>query len=495
MSLAIRSERNHRDGPGPDGPDDVHRTRGSSAAAGMPRFLQRKAVAESSGGALEDEADRAERMVSAGGAPSAKTCSCGGACEKCQASGALLQRKSAAPSASNTDIADAPAEVHDVLRSPGRALDPEVRGDLESRLGHDFGAVQVHTGAAAETSAAAVNAEAYTVGQHVVFGAGRYDPQSAGGRGLLAHELTHVAQQSRSAAPNLQRKASDAVKQCGGTWTCAASPCEKPDPGREGSAGDPSSWTLKIMIDAEAPSAADVGANTVGHTYVELSTSTGAAWTYGFYPNKASGTPDPMFHPQVYGCTVHPDTNHASCVDYVETFNVTQPQFQAALSFAQLLCRAPPAYNIQTNNCTTFARDVALRAGHSLPPIRGNVGPGGGVTADNPYTLIEGLRRRDTGPTYDLTSDADLRNAIAGASTAELSRIPVAEKIRVINRLLDGWVSDDDMKAIETLCASVASAAEMTVMNHALHHREGELNEAQGMRFHNAISRSVAAPP
>jgi hypothetical protein len=495
MTVAIDLDRNHRRRFGADGSDFARRAEQLNTSAGIPRFLQRKAAPGGSGGALEEEADRAERSVSAGGAPVQKKCSCGGGCDNCRQNDDLVQLKPASPAAADADMADAPAEVHDVLRSPGRNLDPEVRSDLETRLGHDFGAVRVHTGAAAESSAAAVNAQAYTVGNDVVFGAGHYDPQSASGRGLLAHELTHVAQQSRSTGPNLQRKASDAAKQCGGSWTCAAAPCEKPDPGREGSADNPSSWTLKIMIDAEAPSAAEVGISTVGHTYVEFTTSTGAAWTYGFYPNKAFGTPDPMFHPQVFGCTVHPDTNHASCVDYVETLNVTQPQFQAALTFAQNICRAPPSYNVQSFNCTTFVRDVALQAGRSLPSIRGSVGRGNAVTADNPYTLIEGLRRRDTGPTYELTSDTDLRNAIAGASSAELSHIPVAEKIRVIGRLLDGWVSDDDMKAIESLCASVATSAEMAQINRALHHREGELSDSQAKRFHNAISRSISSAP
>lgn len=76
---------------------------------------------------------------------------------------------------------------------------------MESRLGHDFAHVRVHTDAAAARSAAAVGAQAYTVGSDVVFGAGRYAPTSGDGRQLLAHELTHVVQQRRS-EPFMQRK-------------------------------------------------------------------------------------------------------------------------------------------------------------------------------------------------------------------------------------------------------------------------------------------------
>jgi uncharacterized protein DUF4157 len=86
--------------------------------------------------------------------------------------------------------------VTETLRGSGRPLDPTTRSGFESALGQDFGNVRVHTDARAATSAAALDANAYTVGTHVVFGAGRYDPGSAAGRRLLGHELTHVRQQA-----------------------------------------------------------------------------------------------------------------------------------------------------------------------------------------------------------------------------------------------------------------------------------------------------------
>jgi pyrrolidone-carboxylate peptidase len=70
---------------------------------------------------------------------------------------------------------------------------------MEQRLGHDFGQVRVHTDAAAARSASDVQARAYTVGSHVVFAAGRYQPATDRGRHLLAHELTHVVQQGGGA--------------------------------------------------------------------------------------------------------------------------------------------------------------------------------------------------------------------------------------------------------------------------------------------------------
>ncbi len=85
--------------------------------------------------------------------------------------------------------------VHDVIGSGGRPLEPEVRTDMESRLGHDFSDVRIHDDSAANASAGAVNAHAYTVGSNVVFQRDTYDPTSAQGKTTLAHELTHVVQQ------------------------------------------------------------------------------------------------------------------------------------------------------------------------------------------------------------------------------------------------------------------------------------------------------------
>lgn len=156
----------------------------------------------------------------------------------------------------------APPIVHDVLRSPGQPLDPRTRAFMEPRLGHalsrvsirpssaeniqskltvnspddqfeqeanqvaeqaihaptlgassaeeakpghNFRQVRIHTDARAAESARAVNALAYTVGKDIVFGAGQYKPKTGEGSQLLAHELTHVLQQS-DAGRELQRQ-------------------------------------------------------------------------------------------------------------------------------------------------------------------------------------------------------------------------------------------------------------------------------------------------
>lgn len=104
----------------------------------------------------------------------------------------------------------APASVHQALHSPGEPLDSATRSSLEPRFGSDLSRVRIHTGAQAAQSAADVQANAYTVGQHVFFAAGSYNPHSADGKRLLAHELSHTVQQSGGASGHAARLSSAA---------------------------------------------------------------------------------------------------------------------------------------------------------------------------------------------------------------------------------------------------------------------------------------------
>ncbi|MFZ1220564.1 MAG: DUF4157 domain-containing protein [Chthoniobacterales bacterium] len=166
----------------------------------------------------------------------------------------LLQRLSAHRSSVNARPPDVPPIVQEVLRSPGRSLDSETRAFFEPRFGHnfsdvpirvparhsvsrlsvgptddyyeqqadlvaakvmspapsaersataafDFSQVRIHTGPRASASAAALGAQAYAVGRDIVFGDGKFSPHTSGGRRILAHELTHIVQQSAWAPP------------------------------------------------------------------------------------------------------------------------------------------------------------------------------------------------------------------------------------------------------------------------------------------------------
>jgi hypothetical protein len=85
----------------------------------------------------------------------------------------------------------------------GEPLPESARAQMEARLGTDLGDVRVHTDSAAAESAQRVDAAAYTIGDHIVFGRGQYAPHTPAGQRLLAHELTHTVQQKHS--PELRR--------------------------------------------------------------------------------------------------------------------------------------------------------------------------------------------------------------------------------------------------------------------------------------------------
>ncbi|MDB5285239.1 MAG: hypothetical protein JWR05_188 [Mucilaginibacter sp.] len=102
-----------------------------------------------------------------------------------------LQRKE-----SGISVPVVSSAVSETLQSAGQSLDITTRSFMEPRFGFDFGKVRIHNDSQAQQSAKDINALAYTHQNNIVFGAGQYQPQTDPGRKLLAHELTHVIQQS-----------------------------------------------------------------------------------------------------------------------------------------------------------------------------------------------------------------------------------------------------------------------------------------------------------
>jgi Domain of unknown function (DUF4157) len=144
--------------------------------------LQRKLTIEASNDPLEQEADRVANLVM-------------GASTNPAVSSAppRIQRFTGGVT---EGLGTVPDSVDSVLSSPGRPLEPSLQQDMGQRFGHDFSHVRVHTGAEAARSAQDINANAYTVGHNIVFGADQFAPKTQIGKRLLAHELTHVVQQS-----------------------------------------------------------------------------------------------------------------------------------------------------------------------------------------------------------------------------------------------------------------------------------------------------------
>lgn len=127
-----------------------------------------------------------------------RRCACAGRgeCRDCARRPGSLQRRG------NGAATAVPASVFEALGAPGRPLDAATRLSMQRRIGHDFSDVRVHADAGAAASARAVGAQAYTVGSDIVFGDGRYRPETRDGAHLLAHELAHVAQQRGAPKPS-----------------------------------------------------------------------------------------------------------------------------------------------------------------------------------------------------------------------------------------------------------------------------------------------------
>ena len=147
-----------------------------------------------------------------------RECGCG-TCAKCSAPAESFASPDAAPVArqfvqtkpnghlvqaqSSSDEPAAPAvDARELIpQDLGHPLDETTRTDLEERFGADFRGVRVHTDTDAAASANIFGANAFTTGRDIYFAAGKYSPSTQEGKRLLAHELTHVLQQSAGKQP------------------------------------------------------------------------------------------------------------------------------------------------------------------------------------------------------------------------------------------------------------------------------------------------------
>lgn len=146
--------------------------------------LQTKLKISEPGDRFEQEADRVASQVIGKDEPVGQ--------RSPHAHSSTMQRS--VPNLSGPGIA--PRIINGALSSPGYSLDSATREFFETRFGHDLGQARIHTDTRAMESARTLNAEAYTVGWDMVFGAGQYAPETSTGKRLLAHELTHVIQQT-----------------------------------------------------------------------------------------------------------------------------------------------------------------------------------------------------------------------------------------------------------------------------------------------------------
>ena len=118
----------------------------------------------------------------------------------------MLRSEKAATETEPAGETGVPEPVREVISSRGRSLDSSIQRAMEDRMGDSFGDVRVHTGSTAATACESINARAFTVGNHIAFNSGEYDPSSPEGQHVLAHELAHVRQQTEGAVSMLPQE-------------------------------------------------------------------------------------------------------------------------------------------------------------------------------------------------------------------------------------------------------------------------------------------------
>ena len=166
---------------------------------GAQPAVQTKLTVNAAGDAHEQEADRVADAVMRMPSGGASALNVQRQCADCdeeqkQKSVPPLRRKE--QSATGPVVTPSIAANINALRGGGSALPDASRAFFEPRFGADFGRVRVHTDARADEAARSIDAKAFTVGNDIAFRSGQYTPGSHDGQKLLAHELTHVVQQS-----------------------------------------------------------------------------------------------------------------------------------------------------------------------------------------------------------------------------------------------------------------------------------------------------------
>jgi hypothetical protein len=333
-----------------------------------------------------------------------------------------LQAKAAQSGVAENGI---PPIVDEVVSSSGQPLDSSTRGFMESRIGHDFSQVRVHSDDRAAASARAIHANAYTVGSNVVFGPGRFQPSSRQGQHLLAHELTHVVQQragvhlsngigqpgdvyerqADQVADSLSRDRPSAVFPAAdvggvkGKGTSLQMDPEKKDatPAGVNAAAKPAPATpdkpaklhLFTQIDVKSLGLGDVLKGDVGHTWVSLEypdpkrvpetlpsphkdfLKLGGKYAdpMGFWPaiNEGIGYSANPFSSYVKGWMRHPDRAHEGGENATQTWNITQPAVEKVIQYAE--SKRSSKYSVYFYNCTDFAKEAVEAAGMKPPKM------------------------------------------------------------------------------------------------------------------------------
>lgn len=181
-------------------PSPAHQRGSSSRTPILPRGVQAKLKL---GGAQDEAEKQADHIAAHALQQPANGMAAGAAAEgRAQVRRALAHdgkqaepRQLEAPAEEEQALPDGLERDIAAMQSGGQPLPPPVRADMEGRFGMDLSSVRIHTDGRAADLSEALHAHAFTVGEHIAFNEGHFQPQTESGRFLLAHELAHVSQQ------------------------------------------------------------------------------------------------------------------------------------------------------------------------------------------------------------------------------------------------------------------------------------------------------------
>ena len=247
--------------------------------------LQPKLIIGQADDQYEREADRVADQVMRASAPQSRGCGLSitpvtgrqaqRKCSECEEEegGALLRKESNGAEAPAT----APPIVHETLSSPGQPLDAVTRAYFEPRFRRSFANVRLHTSEEANAATREVSASAFTVGDQIAFAAGQYAPHTETGRRLLAHELTHVVQQSGTAITRSTRSVSSNNDSTGrGSYEVTDR-----NPGRIATQKPRPGLQRKMKVDNAG---ANIPASTTGQSLVQTNAQTVQDYLYKLCP-------------------------------------------------------------------------------------------------------------------------------------------------------------------------------------------------------------------
>ncbi len=383
-----------------------------------------------------------------------------------------------------------PASVNDVLRSSGRPLGRPVQDAMEGRMGHDFSRVRVHTDDKAAGSAAAVNAKAYAVGDHIVFGAGRYQPHSPEGQQLLAHELTHVVQQTGGALPSeglrigpadgsleAQAKAAETVGFHGG-------------PASEGvAAGVIQRDALPVARFSPAPGLfVDRTENSVSiRGAMELYGPEANAARAASIQNSINATWTRTF-PDGYSvnCSVtvayRSPGSGAGTATQIEADNISGPSHvSSGVHGRSMTLNAREGDAFTWTPAHEFGHIIGLKDRYSegiISAVKGYFGGTRTATVEPGYQgnlmaevsgALESKNVKDTAEENDpspywINNDNQVRDWVNAHSESDIGKLATANKLKTIKTLMSGWISDADVNAIARICSSVTAQTEASAV-------------------------------